>query len=121
MDAADFRRIALSLEGVEEGSHMGSPDFRSEAESSLRSQRNVRDTATSCSRRRCRPTSSTSYRMSSFPLRVAGEKRSHSRSFVRGERRPAEGCFAGRVKIRVEKTARSRKRSSSDMVRHKQR
>ncbi len=28
MDAADFRRIALSLEGVEEGSHMGSPDFR---------------------------------------------------------------------------------------------
>src|SRR5690348_12977300 len=28
MDAADFRRIALSLQGVEEGSHMGSPDFR---------------------------------------------------------------------------------------------
>ncbi|HWR51507.1 MAG TPA: MmcQ/YjbR family DNA-binding protein [Bryobacteraceae bacterium] len=28
MDAADFRRIALSLEGAEEGSHMGSPDFR---------------------------------------------------------------------------------------------
>src|SRR6184192_3440369 len=28
MDAADFRRIALSLEGTEEGSHMGSPDFR---------------------------------------------------------------------------------------------
>src|ERR1051326_1349616 len=28
MDAADFRRIALSLEGVEEGSHMGSPGFR---------------------------------------------------------------------------------------------
>src|SRR5258707_2170675 len=28
MTAADFRRIALSLEGVEEGSHMGSPDFR---------------------------------------------------------------------------------------------
>ncbi len=26
--AADFRRIALSLEGAEEGSHMGSPDFR---------------------------------------------------------------------------------------------
>ncbi|MGE5110422.1 MAG: MmcQ/YjbR family DNA-binding protein [Acidobacteriaceae bacterium] len=25
---ADFRRIALSLEGAEEGSHMGSPDFR---------------------------------------------------------------------------------------------
>ena len=28
MDAADFRRIALSLEGAEESSHMGSPDFR---------------------------------------------------------------------------------------------
>lgn len=28
MDIADFRRLALSLEGAEEGSHMGSPDFR---------------------------------------------------------------------------------------------
>jgi hypothetical protein len=28
MDAADFRRIALSLEGAEEGSHMGAADFR---------------------------------------------------------------------------------------------
>jgi len=28
MDAADFRRIALSLDGAEENSHMGSPDFR---------------------------------------------------------------------------------------------
>jgi len=28
MDIHDFRRIALSLEGAEEGSHMGSPDFR---------------------------------------------------------------------------------------------
>ena len=28
MTIADFRRIALSLEGAEEGSHMGSPDFR---------------------------------------------------------------------------------------------
>jgi len=28
MDAADFRRIALSLPGVDERSHMGSPDFR---------------------------------------------------------------------------------------------
>lgn len=28
MTTADFRRIALSLEGAEEGSHMGSPDFR---------------------------------------------------------------------------------------------
>ena len=26
--AADFRRIALSLPGAEESSHMGSPDFR---------------------------------------------------------------------------------------------
>jgi hypothetical protein len=26
--AADFRRIALSLEGAEEGSHMGAVDFR---------------------------------------------------------------------------------------------
>ena len=28
MDAEDFRRIALSLEGAEESSHMGAPDFR---------------------------------------------------------------------------------------------
>ncbi|HEY6987081.1 MAG TPA: MmcQ/YjbR family DNA-binding protein [Bryobacteraceae bacterium] len=28
MNAADFRRIALSLEGAEEGSHMGAIDFR---------------------------------------------------------------------------------------------
>ena len=28
MDANDFRRIALSLEGAVEGSHMGHPDFR---------------------------------------------------------------------------------------------
>lgn len=28
MKPADFRRIALSLEGVEEGSHMGAVDFR---------------------------------------------------------------------------------------------
>jgi hypothetical protein len=28
MDAADFRRIALSLEGAVESSHMGAPDFR---------------------------------------------------------------------------------------------
>jgi hypothetical protein len=28
MNARDFRRIALSLEGAEEGSHMGAPDFR---------------------------------------------------------------------------------------------
>ena len=28
MDINDFRRIALSLEGAEEGSHMGNPDFR---------------------------------------------------------------------------------------------
>jgi hypothetical protein len=28
MDADDFRRIALSMEGAEEGSHMGSADFR---------------------------------------------------------------------------------------------
>ena len=28
MDANDFRRIALSLEGAEESSHMGKPDFR---------------------------------------------------------------------------------------------
>ena len=28
MDARDFRRIALSLEGTEEGSHMGAVDFR---------------------------------------------------------------------------------------------
>jgi len=30
MDAADFRRIALSMEGAQEGSHMGVPDFRVE-------------------------------------------------------------------------------------------
>lgn len=28
MDAHDFRRIALSLPGAEESSHMGQPDFR---------------------------------------------------------------------------------------------
>ncbi len=28
MDAADFRRLALQLEGAEEGSHMGAADFR---------------------------------------------------------------------------------------------
>ena len=28
MTVADFRRIALSLEGAEEGSHMGAGDFR---------------------------------------------------------------------------------------------
>ena len=28
MNANDFRRIALSLDGAEEGSHMGHPDFR---------------------------------------------------------------------------------------------
>ncbi len=28
MNADDFRRIALSLEGAEESSHMGHPDFR---------------------------------------------------------------------------------------------
>jgi len=28
MDVAGFRRIALSLPGAEEASHMGSPDFR---------------------------------------------------------------------------------------------
>ena len=28
MTAADFRRIALSLDGAEEGSHMGAVDFR---------------------------------------------------------------------------------------------
>jgi hypothetical protein len=28
MNAKDFRRIALSMEGAEEGSHMGAVDFR---------------------------------------------------------------------------------------------
>jgi hypothetical protein len=28
MTSADFRRIALTFEGAEESSHMGSPDFR---------------------------------------------------------------------------------------------
>jgi hypothetical protein len=28
MNKEDFRRIALSLEGTEESSHMGQPDFR---------------------------------------------------------------------------------------------
>ena len=28
MNASDFRRIALSMEGTEESSHMGNPDFR---------------------------------------------------------------------------------------------
>jgi hypothetical protein len=28
MDAEDFRQMALSFDGAEEGSHMGAPDFR---------------------------------------------------------------------------------------------
>ena len=28
MDAEDFREMALSFDGAEEGSHMGAPDFR---------------------------------------------------------------------------------------------
>jgi hypothetical protein len=36
MTAADFRRIALSLEGVEEYSHAGLPAFREEAGNLLR-------------------------------------------------------------------------------------
>jgi hypothetical protein len=28
MDAEDFRQLALSFDGAEEGSHMGAPDFR---------------------------------------------------------------------------------------------
>ena len=28
MDAKDFREMALNLDGAEEGSHMGAPDFR---------------------------------------------------------------------------------------------
>jgi len=28
MNASDFRRLALSLKGAEESSHMGAPDFR---------------------------------------------------------------------------------------------
>ncbi len=28
LTAADFRRLALSFEGAEEGSHMGNADFR---------------------------------------------------------------------------------------------
>ena len=28
MDASDFRRLALSLDGAEQGSHMGAVDFR---------------------------------------------------------------------------------------------
>lgn len=28
MNADDFRQLALSLEGAEESSHMGKPDFR---------------------------------------------------------------------------------------------
>jgi len=30
MNVADFRRIALSLPGAEESSHMGNPDFRAD-------------------------------------------------------------------------------------------
>jgi hypothetical protein len=41
MTPADFRRIALSMPGAEEGSHMGSPDFRVEGRifATLASQR----------------------------------------------------------------------------------
>jgi hypothetical protein len=46
MNAADFRRLALLLDGAEEGSHMGSPDFRVGAEYSLRSRTSTRAMAT---------------------------------------------------------------------------
>jgi hypothetical protein len=36
MNAADFRRTALSLEGAEESSHMGAPIFRAGGVSSPR-------------------------------------------------------------------------------------
>ena len=46
MNAADFRRLALLLEGAEEGSHMGSPDFRLGAQYSRRSRTRSRVMAT---------------------------------------------------------------------------
>jgi len=42
MNAADLRRIALSLEGVEEGSHMGVADFRVGGRISLRLRHKTR-------------------------------------------------------------------------------
>jgi hypothetical protein len=46
MDAADFHRIALSLESAEEGSHMGAADFRVGEGYSLSSPRKARATET---------------------------------------------------------------------------
>ncbi len=48
MDADDFRPIALSLEGAEEGSHMGKADFRVAVESLRPSHRQTKVTGTSC-------------------------------------------------------------------------
>jgi hypothetical protein len=46
MTAADFRRIALSLKGAEEGSHMGASTSASEVGPSRRSPTRRRATAT---------------------------------------------------------------------------
>ena len=122
MDAADFRRIALSLEGVEEGSHMGSPDFRVGGRifATLAAQHqgygNLMLT----------PEVQADFvnELASAFIPVAGgwgkNGATHVRLSVVNEDL-LRGALLAAWKIRVEKTARSRKWSSSDVVRHKQR
>jgi hypothetical protein len=98
MDVADFRRVALSLEGVEEGSHMGSPDFRVGgrifATLAAQSQGYANLMLT--------PEVQADFvnELPSVFIPVAGgwgkNGATHVRA-VRGERRPAGGCFADRV------------------------
>lgn len=122
MDAADFRRIALSLEGVEEGAHMGSPDFRVGGRifATLAAQRqgygNLMLT----------PEVQADFvnELPSVFIPVAGGWGKHGATHVRlsvANEDLLRGALLAAWKIRVEKTVRSRKRSSSDMVRHKQR
>ena len=42
MTATDFRRIALSFDGAEQGSHMGAVDFRVDKNAVTRSRRHAR-------------------------------------------------------------------------------
>ena len=74
MTAEDFRRIALSLEGAEEGSHMGSPDFRIGAGFLRLLPRNNTGTETSCSRQTTRRNSWLRRRMSFCRLPAGGEE-----------------------------------------------
>jgi len=72
MTAADFRRIALSFEGAEESSHMGSPDFRIGGRIFATLAHKPRAIATSCSPRNCKQTLSQNFLKYSCPSKEAG-------------------------------------------------